>query len=168
MDFKQNFRNAGRRALALAAMGGIVMLAAARPAQAQRAWDVGLRVGYFADAEAITFGLGVWKPLTADGEGFYFNPNVEFGSGDVYNIGALNADFQYDFFADDNLGVWIGAGPALLIIDPEGPENDNEVDPALNVILGAGRNHGSWRPFVQGKGILADNSELNLAVGLRF
>lgn len=82
-------------------------------------------------------------------------------------MAALNADFHYDFNTSTNTAAWVGAGPALLIIDRDF-RSDNEVDPALNLLIGVGAKTGTYRPFIQGKGILSDNSEAALAVGIRF
>jgi hypothetical protein len=66
------------------------------------------------------------------------------------------------------MAVWAGAGPGLLIIDRDRFVDDTEVDPALNLLMGFGAKTGTYRPYVQGKGILSDNSEAALAVGVRF
>jgi hypothetical protein len=38
----------------------------------------------------------------------------------------------------------------------------------LNLLLGFGAKTGTYRPFIQGKGVIADDSEAALAVGIRF
>jgi hypothetical protein len=132
--------------------------------------DVGFRVGYLFDSEAVSVGMEMLTPLNGvDGE-WYFNPNVELAAGDRRDLLLLNADFHYDFATQSNTAVWVGAGPALLLVDRDVrfDDDDTDVDPALNMLVGLGAKTGSYRPFVQMKGILSDNSEAALSVGVRF
>lgn len=149
--------------LALAALAVAIMLV---PSASVRASDVGVRVGYYFDANAFSLGMEMLTPINDVSGEWYFNPNVELAMGDT-DIAAFNADFHYDINTNSNTAVWVGAGPALLVID-RGFHDDNEIDPALNLILGFGAKNGTYRPFVQGKGILSDNSQAALAVGIRF
>lgn len=134
-----------------------------------RASDVGVRVGYYFDAEALSVGMEMLTPLNDDMQGqWFFNPNVELAMGDVYDVAAFNFDFHYDFPTNSNTAIWAGAGPALLIIDRDRYRDDTDVDPALNLIVGLGAKHGTYRPFIQGKGVISNNDEAELAVGVRF
>jgi len=153
-----------QRIVACAGIALAVMALASAPA---RSSDVGLRVGYFFDSEALSIGMGMLTPLDNEGE-WFFNPNLELGFGDRRNLAALNGDFHYDFDTSSDAAVWVGAGPALLITDPQYAHGDNDVDPALNMFLGVGAKTGTYRPFAQLKGVLSDNSEAALAVGIRF
>jgi hypothetical protein len=145
-------------------MGAVVLSTSAT----SRASDVGVRMGYYFDAEALSLGMELLTSLNEDTSGeWYFNPNVELAMGDHTDLAALNADFHYDFNTNSNTAVWVGAGPALLIIDRDFTD-DTEVNPALDLLLGLGAKTGTYRPFIQGKGILSDNSEAALAVGIRF
>lgn len=128
--------------------------------------DVGARVGYMFDAEALSIGMEMLNSLDSNHE-WYFNPNVEMAMGDERNVAAFNGDFHYDFDTQSDTAVWVGGGPAMLITDPE-RDADTDVDPALNLLMGLGAKSGQYRPYAQVKGILSDNSDVALAVGIRF
>jgi hypothetical protein len=147
---------------------GLLMTAAVmlRP-NGSRASDVGFRVGYMFDAQALSVGMEYLNSLDNHNQ-WFFNPNAEIAMGDERNVAAFNGDFHYDFDTQSDTAVWAGAGPALLITDPDGRGQDTEVDPALNMLLGIGAKTGTYRPYAQVKGILSDNSDIALAVGIRF
>jgi hypothetical protein len=138
------------------------------PTSSAVASDVGVRVGYYFDAEAVSFGMEMLSPLSFTDESWYFNPNLEVAMGDRRDIAAFNFDFHYDFQTQSNLAVWAGAGPAIYMIDRDPFSNDTDVDPGINLLLGFGAKTGTVRPFVQGKGVLMDNSEAAIAFGVRF
>ena len=161
---RANNRKRWFRILALATLAAAA--AFLRPA-ASKASDVGVRMGYYFDAEAFSMGIGLLTSLDRVGE-WYFNPNAEIAMGDNSNLGMLNADFHYDFDTQSSTAVWVGAGPALLITDPERDGADTDVDPALNMFVGVGAKEGAYRPFAQLKGIMSDNSDIGLSVGIRF
>lgn len=152
------------RILALAGLATAATLP--RPAQT-RASDLGFRVGYFFDSEALSVGMEMLTPLDNQ-RAWFFNPNFEIAMGDRRNVAALNGDFHYDFETGSSAAVWVGAGPAILITDPDRPDGDSDVDPALNMLFGVGARSGNYRPFAQVKGILSDHSEAAIAVGIRF
>ena len=130
--------------------------------------DVGIRAGYYFDADAVSFGMEMLTPVSFSPENVYFNPNLEVAMGDTRDITAFNFDFHYDFETQSNLAVWAGAGPALYLIDRDQFGEDLEADPGINLLFGMGSKTGSVRPYVQGKGILMDNPEAALSVGVRF
>jgi hypothetical protein len=132
-----------------------------------RGSDLGMRVGYFFDAQALSIGMEVLNSIDSRSQ-WFFNPNVEMAMGDERNVAAFNGDFHYDLETNTDTAVWLGAGPAMLITDPDGRGDDTEIDPALNLLFGAGAKTGSYRPFIQLKGILSDQSDAALSVGLRF
>lgn len=124
----------------------------------------GARIGYFADPNApLVGGELLFKVVPA----FYFNPNVEFVfQGDSYIT--ANADFHYDFPLHSNrTTVWAGAGLGVISVNPDGPAQGN-TETGVNVLLGAGMTRGDVIPYVQAKVIAKDDSELSLALGLRF
>jgi hypothetical protein len=149
----RNNTNTLRVTVACAIMAGTLMV---MPAANARAADVGVRMGYYFDADAFSIGTELLTPLGDNTRQWYFNPNAE----------VAMADFHYDFDTGASTAVWAGAGPALLIRDHVSENTD--VDPALNLILGFGAKNGAYRPFIQGKGILSNDSEAALAVGIRF
>jgi hypothetical protein len=160
-------RNIRMRRFALLVCAGAVAVTVLVPSASSRASDVGFRMGYYFDADAFSLGMELLTPIGDHPGEWYFNPNVELAMGEHTDLAALSADFHYDLDTSSNTAVWVGAGPGLLIADHDRTD-DTEVDPALNLILGLGAKSGTYRPFVQGKGILSDHSEAALAVGIRF
>lgn len=138
------------------------------PIRGARASDVGVRVGYYFDAEALSFGMEMLSPLSVTPRNWYFNPNLEVAMSDNRDIAAFNFDFHYDFETASNLAVWAGAGPAIYLIDRDRFQDDFEADPGINLLLGFGAKTGSVRPYVQGKGVLMDDPEAAVSVGIRF
>jgi hypothetical protein len=61
---------------------------------------------------------------------------------------------------------WVGAGPALMITDPDtGPSSSRF---AVNVLGGVGGRGSGVRPFAQFKTIVSNDSETALMGGIRF
>lgn len=160
-------RDTKKRWLRIIGFGLLISAAVMLRPHGSRASDVGFRVGYMFDAEALSVGMEMLNSLDSH-NAWFFNPNVEIGMGDERNVAAFNGDFHYDFDTQSNTAVWAGAGPALLITDPDRNNQDTEVDPGLNLLLGVGAKSGTYRPFAQVKGIVSDHSDVALAVGIRF
>jgi len=139
------------------------LLAWTVPARAQT--DAEVRVGFYTDPDAVSFGGGILTPLSTS-EPWMFNPNVEFAIGDFANVIALNADFHYDFPTGSSLAYWMGAGPAVLFTDRDVGGTDTDI--GLNIIAGLGARYGAARPFVQMKGVVGGDSRLAIAGGMRF
>lgn len=159
---KQVSRTSARVAGVLA----IALLGTSLFADAPRAQtDVDLRAGYYTDMEAFAFGGGLLTPVSSGGP-WFFNPNVELALEDAGNLVTINGDFHYDFASQGGSTFWLGAGPALLISNPDG--GDSETDFGVNALAGIGALRGQVRPFGQLKGVLSDNSELVLQGGIRF
>lgn len=136
------------------------------PAGASAAVDFGLRGGIYTDAEDGFVGGELIMPVARS---VFFNPNLEYVFVEDGDLLTLNADFHYDFWANPSVTVWAGAGAALINSDPPGSrDDDDETDFGVNLLAGAGALRGSLRPYVQAKAILSDDSELVVAVGLRF
>lgn len=140
---------------------GVTGLAA--PAQAQM--DAEVRLGFYSDPDAVSFGAGLLTPLTT-AEPWMFNPNVEVAIGDFANVISINPDFHYDFPTGTSMSYWMGAGPAVMFIDRD--RGGTDTDFGLNVLAGLGARHGATRPFVQLKGVISDDSRLAITGGLRF
>ncbi|HSE42361.1 MAG TPA: hypothetical protein VLH08_16465 [Acidobacteriota bacterium] len=139
----------------------IIFLAA--PAQAQV--KPGVRAGAYFDSEAFFIGGEILTPVA---ESWYFNPNVEFAFGDNADLVTFNFDFHYDFDTHSNYYIWIGGGPAIIHVDPDG-RGPSDTDFGANIFMGVGfQTRGRLVPYIQPKIILADNSEFALAFGLRF
>jgi len=145
----------------------IVVAALALPVAVHGA-NVGVRAGYFFDAEAFSLGMEYLAPVSSSHPAWYLNPNMELIMGDFRDQAALSMDFHYDFETSQNLTFWAGAGPSLFLIDRNRFDDDMEVEPGLNLLLGFGALNGSVRPYVQGKGVIMDNPEAAISVGIRF
>src|SRR5262245_28470732 len=152
-------RRAEDVAIVVAGLLGLFLFAVA----AQADTDVDLRAGYYTDMEAFAVGGGLLTPVS---NRWFFNPNVEVAIEDEASMWSINGDFHYDFVESGNASFWLGAGPALLIADPDG--GDSDTDFAVNAFAGIGALRGGVRPFGQLKGVLGDNSELVLEGGVRF
>jgi hypothetical protein len=118
----------------------------------------GVRGGYNFDAEEPFIGVEAIFPVSRNMPNWYFNPNVEhvFG-GDSFT--SINADVHYDFDAGDGFW-WLGAGAAAIFGD--------DSDFGLNIITGYGVRRGSIIPYVQLKGVIADDNQVQLGGGVRF
>lgn len=134
------------------------------PASGAFANDLSAHMGYYFDSEAISLGFGTLASVSDGHPSWYFNPNAELIVGDR-DMAAFNFDLHYDFATNDDLTFWAGAGPGLYLIDRP---FDDDFEPGLNLLAGFGALTGNARPFVQGKAVVMDNSEVSLAVGLRF
>lgn len=150
----------------LRCLAGLLVLGAAMlatPAQAQT--DAELRLGFYTDPEAVSFGGGLLTPL-GGAPGWMFNPNIEVAVADFSNVISINPDFHYDFPTESSVAYWLGAGPALMFIDRDG--GDTDTDFGVNMFAGLGAKYGGARPFAQLKGVISDNSRLAITGGLRF
>lgn len=133
--------------------------------QAARAVDFGVRGGLYTDAEEAFVGLEVLSRIQRSQ--WYFNPNLEWVFLDNGDMVTANFDLHYDFPTSGQFNAWLGGGPAVIFTDPD--RGDSDTEPGLNLIAGLGFNpHGVVRPYLQGKIILADDSEAVIAIGLRF
>lgn len=151
--------------LAAAALVGL-------PGLAKAEMDFGVRGGFYSDAEAGFLGAELLMGVT---RAWYFNPNVEYVFVDDGSLWTLNGDFHYDFPTRSNLSVWAGGGPAVIFSEIDPPrgcrrcDSSDDTELGLNLLGGVGfTKRGPIRPYVQGKVILADNTEAAIAVGLRF
>lgn len=146
--------------------------------QAAGAIDFGIRGGLYTNAEEAFVGLELLSRIQRSQ--WYFNPNIEYVFVDPGELITVNLDFHYDFRTSGEYNAWIGGGPAILFCDRDQGSgggdlpcdlegDDSDTAPGLNLLAGLGFNpHGAVRPYVQGKIILADESEAVIAIGLRF
>lgn len=146
----------------LAAVLALTILAS--PAQAQLDW--GIRGGIYSDDSDPFLGVELITPLTRQ---IRFNPNIEFMFGSHRDVFAVSADFLWIFPTTPDFEVWAGAGPTLLVIDDDRPLTDDDTNVGLNLLAGIGlRTTMAFLPYLQGKLIIADNSEGVIAIGARF
>jgi hypothetical protein len=128
--------------------------------------DGDLRAALYTDENAVGVGAGLLTGV-ADSHSWFFNPNVEAAFGDDANVVSLNGDIHYDFAETRDVTFWMGGGPALVMTHPDGPE-DSDTDAGLNLLTGVGDKDGTLRPYAQLRGLIADESEVVLAGGVRF
>jgi hypothetical protein len=124
----------------------------------------GVRGGYYTKVDKPFLGAEL---LVRVAPRLYFNPNVEYVFVDNGTYMTFNGDFHYDFPTHSHTYTWLGAGLALVRVDPEGPANAN-TDLAANLLGGIGVRKGSLIPYIQAKAIIKSDSLFSLAVGLRF
>ena len=147
--------------------GAIVILMSilALPARARNNVHFGVRTGVYTDPNDLFFGGELITPLSRS---VFFNPNLEYVLIDHGTYTTFNFDFHYDFPTRSSTMIWAGAGPALVYTNPEGPEDGN-TNLGVNLLFGLGfKTSGSLIPYVQVKGIMADNSDFVLGFGIRF
>lgn len=145
------------------AIVGLSMLVTPRWANAEVSGDV--RAGVYPNSDAVALGGGVLAPVGSSGR-WYFNPNVELAKGNGPGFVAMSGDFHYDFAQNGGASFWMGGGPAVLVLDRDGADNDTEM--GVNVLTGVGANHGDVRPFAQLRGTMANDSRIAIVGGIRF
>jgi hypothetical protein len=149
-------------------LAGFFLLTTA-PARAEV--DLGVRGGFYNDADAGFLGVELLTGVTRQ---IYFNPNLEYVFVDQGDLATVNLDFHYDFETTGPYYLWAGGGPAVIFSDREVRrgnrfESEDETDVGLNVLGGVGFGRGgAFRPYVQGKLTLSDETEASIAFGIRF
>ena len=144
-----------------AALLGLISIVAPQTARAGVDGDV--RAGV-TDGDRVAVGGGLLTQVGSSRH-WYFNPNVDMTVGDNRDQFAMNGDFHYDLNTSGP-AFWVGGGPALMVVDRDGADNDTDV--GLNVLTGIGKKHGDVRPFAQLRGTIADDSQVQIAGGVRF
>jgi len=127
--------------------------------------DGDIRAGAYTDAEGGMIGGGVLMDIDS-AHRWYFNPNLELVFPDDADLMTVNGDFHYDFPSASKVTYWVGAGPALLVEDPDFGERDTDL--GANLLAGLGSREGNVRPFGQLKVTIADDSEAAILFGIRF
>jgi hypothetical protein len=134
------------------------------PAAAQAEPRFGVRLGYYTKVKDPFLGAELLFRIVPE---IYFNPNVEAVLVDNGRYLTANGDFHYDFLSGRRSFAWVGAGLAVLNVNPEGPAEGN-TDLGLNLLGGIGARRGRVIPYAQAKVILKSDSEFVIGVGLRF
>jgi len=152
-----------RNAAVISALVLLGMISIAAPKMARAGVDGDVRAGV-TDGDRVAVGGGLLTQVGSSRH-WYFNPNVDMTMGDHRDQFAMNGDFHYDL---DTSGpaFWIGGGPAVMVVDREGADNDTDV--GLNVLTGIGKKRGDVRPFGQLRGTIADDSQVQIVGGVRF
>lgn len=125
--------------------------------------------GYF-DPSSGAVGAEVLMNLDDDYT-IFFNPNFEYVFLERADLWTVNFDFHYDLLdASAPVYAWLGAGPAILIRDPDRDALDSDTDFGLNLIGGVGfKIRGtSLVPYIQPKYTISDDDRFSIAFGLRF
>ena len=130
--------------------------------------DVGVRGGVYTDVGEPF--LGVDLLMRISDTRWFFNPNLEYVFVDPGDLATVNLDVHYDLDTDnDDLYVWLGGGPAIVFRDDEGRGDDeDDTDVGINLLGGIGWQLEAFVPYLQAKALIADDSEVVLAVGVRF
>jgi hypothetical protein len=139
---KIEMRNRGPVRLAvisLALLAGIAV-----PARADDA-IFGVRFGYYTSAEDAFLGAEALARLAPR---VYFNPNVEYVFTDGSTYMTFNGDFHYDFPTHSHAFLWLGAGLAVIYVNPDGSTPSN-TDVGANFLAGVGWKSGSVIPYFQ-------------------
>lgn len=152
-------------ALALA-----VAVACLLPGPAAADIDPGVRAGLYTDVEEGFIGVELLTDITRK---WFFNPNLEYVFVNDGSLWTLNGDAHYDFDVETPLAIWAGGGLAVIFREFDDPRlrrlnEDDDTEIGLNLLAGAGAKRGAIRPYVQGKFVIADETEAVIAVGLRF
>jgi hypothetical protein len=138
----------------------LISLVGTSVVQAQTVSHWGVRAGVYFDETEFFLGVEALMPMTGN---WYFNPNIEHAFGDQ-SLTTINADIHYDFRTPgtwrDGGFLWVGAGIAALL--------GSDSDIGVNLLLGYGTQWGAAIPYVQLKGIIADDSQVVLGAGIRF
>ena len=124
-----------------------------------------LRIGVYTDASEMFAGGGLVFRL--DGSRWRFNPNLEYVFVDRGDLITINADFLYDFSTSESAEFWLGAGAAL--VTRENHRGNDESEFGVNLFGGVGfLRDKAFRPYLQAKLLLSDESEGVVAFGVRF
>ena len=152
--------------LAVALSIGAAAALGSSPASAEI--DVGLRGGVYTDVGEAFLGADILMKISDTR--WFFNPNLEYVFVDPGDLATVNLDVHYDLDTDnDDLYVWLGGGPAIVFRDDEGRGDDeDDTDVGINLLGGIGWQLESFVPYLQAKALIADDSEVVLAVGVRF
>jgi hypothetical protein len=144
------------RALVIAlVLAGIGL--SARPAAAQ---DPGVRVGASSDPDQFYFGGHLeTAPLV---ERLRFRPNVEIGIGDDATVAAFNFEFAYSFPSTRPWNLYVGAGPALNLVDTD---RGSDARGGFNILVGAAHRDGLFAELKVGA---IDSPDLKFGVGYVF
>jgi hypothetical protein len=133
--------------------GALVLLAGAGGAM-----DLGVRTGYYTDAEAPFVGAELVMSLS---ESVRLNPNVEWVIRDGRRQHTVNLDAFYEFPSERHSYLWLGGGASLFTVE-------DHTDIFTNFFCGVGLARESVVPYFQLKLVAKDDAEIVVAFGLRF
>jgi hypothetical protein len=140
-----------------AALVLLAVVATASPADAQA---VGARAGVSVDPNQFYFGGHIETDPLVDR--LIFRPNVEIGIGDDRTTFGLNFEFVYFFPSQSQWVLYVGAGPALNIIDTD---RDTSAEGGFNIVVGTAHRDGLFVEFKVGA---LDSPDLKFGIGYGF
>jgi hypothetical protein len=157
-------RDARPGVLCLTVLTHVFLFVPPRPGESQVL--VGGRAGaYTAQGDPFVGG----EVLVGVEESLFLNPNIDVVFADRASKAIFNFDLHYDFARRGAAFFWLGAGLAVIYVDPDGAP-DAETDAGANILLGVGfRSPGRrWIPYIQAKILAASDSDFALGFGIRF
>jgi hypothetical protein len=127
-------------------------------ASAAAAMDLGMRTGYYTDAEAPFVGIELVARLSPS---VRLNPNAEIVLRDGRKQHTVNLDAFYELPSDKRSFLWLGGGASLFTVQ-------DHTDIFTNFFCGVGLARESVIPYFQLKLVAKDDAEIVVAFGLRF
>jgi hypothetical protein len=124
------------------------------------AQDAGVRAGVSGDPDQFYFGAHIETGELL--ERLTFRPNLEIGVGDDVTLIAANFEFAYKFPSRRPWRFYVGAGPALNVIDVD---DETDAEGGFNVLLGLEHNQGLFVEFKVG---VVDSPDIKFGVGYTF
>jgi hypothetical protein len=144
----------------------LLIVAAVGTSDAHAQGGVVVRAGASLDPDQ--FYLGGHAEMGPLIERLWFRPNLEVGVGDNRTLVAFNGEFTYWFPLEQNeWSAYVGAGPALNIINFDNPAGDSETDAegGFNILLGLAHSGGLFTELKVGA---LDSPDLKFGVGYTF
>jgi len=142
-----------RTAAALAV--AVVLFASSAAAQTP-----GIRVGVSGEPDQFYFGGHVETAPLADR--LRFRPNIEIGVGDRATLVAFNFEFAYSFPSRRPWSLYVGAGPALNIVNSR---RDTQAEGGFNILIGGAHRGGLFGEIKVGA---LDSPEVKVGIGYVF
>ena len=124
------------------------------------AQTIGMKAGASVDPDQFYFGGQVETAPLIDQ--LRFRPNVEIGIGDDLTLVAFNIEFAFDFPQTGDWRWFVGAGPALNLINIE---DETESEGGFNILAGAAHQNGLFGEVKLG---LGDSPDFKIGVGYSF
>jgi hypothetical protein len=131
-------------------------------ALAQIGLDATARAGYYTDNNDLFMGTGLNLNIAT----ISACPNLEYvfvNNGDFYT---LNLDGHLNLVTPPGTALWIGLGLARLYYNPDNGSSSRES--GMNLLAGFELKMIPLRPYLQGKFIIADNSQFVIGAGIVF
>jgi hypothetical protein len=155
-----------RSIVTLLLIAAVVICIAETDSTAATGGNFGVRGGYDFDAEQVV--VGAQAELGKFMQSLRFAPSADFTFGENVKTVALNADFRiYLVPPGSGTTFYGGAGPTLLIIDPDNGDSDSELGLTLSggIKFGGGKGHNY---NLEGRFGLDEMPDFRLLFGILF